>query len=63
MMKREKKSWLKWKVGERGSVVDNEAGNVHNPVAGHCVFAGAVVEQSDVVKKKKILRQPADDVH
>ena len=32
------------KVDERGSVVDDEVGNVHNPVAGYRVFAGVFAE-------------------
>ena len=61
-MKRKGKNWFVQEIGKKGWVVDVEAGNVHNPGAGYCVSVVVIIERSGVVKEKKILKWPADDV-
>ena len=48
---------------ERELVVVDESDIIHNPAAGYHEFVGVTVEQLDVVRVKKILRQPTDGVH
>ena len=62
MTKRRKKSWIGWMADERESVVVDEGDIVHNPAAGYHEFVGVTVEQSDVIRVKKILRRPTDGV-
>ena len=61
--KRKKKNWFAQGNNERGWAVDDEADSVHNPAVGFCVFAGVIVEQSNVITERKVLGRPADDVH
>ena len=61
-MKRKGKNWFVQGIGEREWVADVEVGNVHNLGVGYCVFVVVIVERLGVIKGKKILKRPADDV-
>ena len=60
--KRKKKNWFAQGNNEREGAVNDKGDSVHSPAVGFHVFAGVIVERSDVITERKILGQPANDV-